>query len=88
MTRIITLNSFRGGTGRSVIAGHLAYLAASQGTRVGVLDRDLLSPNVDILFGIAPENIDLTVTDFLFGKCELEEVALEFRAIEISQDRR
>jgi MinD-like ATPase involved in chromosome partitioning or flagellar assembly len=80
MAHIIAIQSLRGGVGKSNICANLAYLAARRGHRVAVLDTDLRSPGVHIIFGTPRERIVLTLTDFLWGKCELEEVAYDLSA--------
>jgi MinD-like ATPase involved in chromosome partitioning or flagellar assembly len=43
MTKIVSVHSFRGGTGKSNTTANLAALAAGQGRRVGVVDTDIAS---------------------------------------------
>jgi MinD-like ATPase involved in chromosome partitioning or flagellar assembly len=80
MGHIVSVQSFRGGTGKSNICANVAYLAARRGRRVAVLDTDLRSPGVHIILGAPRERIVLTLTDFLWGKCELEEAAYDLSA--------
>lgn len=54
MTRTIVVHSHRGGTGKSSVLANLALLLAAAGQRVGVVDTDLQSPTLDLLFGVAP----------------------------------
>jgi MinD-like ATPase involved in chromosome partitioning or flagellar assembly len=42
-----------------------------------VLDTDLQSPGAHVLFGFEPEDIRVTLVDFLWGKCEIRETAYE-----------
>jgi MinD-like ATPase involved in chromosome partitioning or flagellar assembly len=44
MSRIISVHSFRGGTGKSNAAASVATLLAAEGQRVGVVDTDIQSP--------------------------------------------
>ena len=53
MSRIVTLYSYRGGTGKSTCAVNLACLLAADGERVAVLDTDLASPAVHTLLEIS-----------------------------------
>jgi len=71
MLRIIALNSFRGGTGKSNIVANLAIALARQGKRVGVMDVDLPSPGVHILFGLDQSTLDYTLNDYLWGTCDI-----------------
>lgn len=75
MGHIISVHSFRGGTGKSNITANLAYLLASRGRRVAVLDTDLQSPGVHFVFGFHKVRITHTLTHFVLGKCEVTEAA-------------
>lgn len=55
MSKIISVHSFRGGTGKSNTSANLAYLCAAQGLRVGVVDTDIQSPGIHVLFGLDEE---------------------------------
>lgn len=71
MLRIVALNSFRGGTGKSNIVANLAIALAQQGKRVGVMDVDLPSPGIHILFGLDQSTIQHTLNDYLWGECDI-----------------
>ena len=77
MGHLVTVHSYRGGTGKSNISANLAYLAAMRGKRVAVLDTDLQSPGVHVIFGLERDRMSLTLSDFLFGRCEIEEAAYD-----------
>jgi len=49
-TMIIATHSYRGGTGKSNVTANLAVELARCGHRVGVIDTDLPSPGIHILF--------------------------------------
>ncbi|MHA2160599.1 MAG: nucleotide-binding protein, partial [Candidatus Thorarchaeota archaeon] len=44
--KIVSIHSFRGGTGKSNIAANLAATAALDGKRVAVMDTDIASPGI------------------------------------------
>ena len=44
MSMVISIHSFRGGTGKSSTAADVATLLAAEGQRIGVIDTDLRSP--------------------------------------------
>ncbi|MCB0036300.1 MAG: P-loop NTPase, partial [Anaerolineales bacterium] len=46
MTQIISVHSFRGGTGKSNTTANLAALIMRQGKRVGIIDTDIQSPGI------------------------------------------
>jgi MinD-like ATPase involved in chromosome partitioning or flagellar assembly len=48
---IIATHSYRGGTGKSNVTANIASELALTGLRVGVVDTDLPSPGIHILFG-------------------------------------
>ena len=77
MAQIITIHSYRGGTGKSNITANLAYLSARRGLRVAVLDTDLQSPGVHVVLGLDKDRLVYTLSDYLFGKCDLEEAAYD-----------
>ncbi len=58
MAKIISVHSFRGGTGKSNTAANMAAMLALDGKRVGVVDTDIQSPGIHVLFGLAGEDID------------------------------
>ncbi|KEF42737.1 MAG: hypothetical protein ER33_04145 [Cyanobium sp. CACIAM 14] len=49
--RIIATHSYRGGTGKSNVTANIAAEFARFGLRVGIVDTDLPSPGIHILFG-------------------------------------
>jgi len=81
MSKIISIHSFRGGTGKSNIAANVATLAAQRGKRVGVIDTDIQSPGIHVLFGLDEEKMDKALNDYLWGKCTVEEAAYDVGAI-------
>jgi MinD-like ATPase involved in chromosome partitioning or flagellar assembly len=77
MTQLVTIHSFRGGTGKSNLAANIAWIAARDGARVAVLDTDLQSPGLHVVFGTEGTRIFHTLSDFVRGGCELEDVAID-----------
>jgi septum site-determining protein MinD len=75
MSRIISLHSFRGGTGKSNTTANIAALLAANGKRVGVVDTDIQSPGIHILFGLSGDQISHTLNDYLWGKCDITQTA-------------
>jgi septum site-determining protein MinD len=75
--KIVTIHSYRGGTGKSNITANLAACAHEAGKRVAVLDTDLQSPGIHILFNFDQEKVKLTLYDFLRGKCDIGQVAYD-----------
>jgi MinD-like ATPase involved in chromosome partitioning or flagellar assembly len=77
MAKIISVHSFRGGTGKSNTTANLASLIAVQGHRVGVIDTDIQSPGIHILFGLDEDAMDHSLNDYLYGKCEIKDTAYD-----------
>lgn len=75
MSKIISLHSFRGGTGKSNTTANIAAILAAEGRRVGVVDTDIQSPGIHILFGLAGEQISHALNDYLWGRCEIAQAA-------------
>lgn len=74
MPKIISIHSFRCGTGKTNLTANLAVLLAGRGRRVGMLDADLRSPGLHVLFGL-PEDAACSFNDYLGGKCPIEQAA-------------
>jgi septum site-determining protein MinD len=77
MHKIVSVHSYRGGTGKSNLTANLAWQCASRGLRVAVLDTDLQSPGVHVVLGLKASETAHTLTDYLFGRCEIEETAYD-----------
>jgi septum site-determining protein MinD len=75
MSRIISIHSFRGGTGKSNTTANVAVLLAAEGRRVAVVDTDIQSPGIHVLFGIDQSTLDRSLNDYLWGRCRIEEAA-------------
>ena len=75
MSKTISVHSFRGGTGKSNTTANLAALFALEGYRVGVIDTDIQSPGIHVLFGLSEEQMTHSLNDYLWGKCEIQETA-------------
>jgi len=73
--KIVSIHSFRGGTGKSNTTANLAAQVALAGKRVGVVDTDIQSPGIHVLFGLDEAKMGKTLNDFLHGKCTIREVA-------------
>ena len=77
MAHIISIHSFRGGTGKSNTTANLAALLAMDGRRVGVIDTDINSPGIHVLFGLDEDEIAHSLNDYLWGKCTIQDAALD-----------
>lgn len=75
MSQIITVHSYRGGTGKSSMVANLGWLLASSGRRVALVDTDIHTPALDVLFRGTVTPVRRSLTDYLIGRCEIEEAA-------------
>jgi septum site-determining protein MinD len=77
MARTIAIQSYRGGAGKSNLAANLAVALADMKKRVAVLDADVASPGVHVIFGVEKERIAQGLGDVLQGRCDLEDAAYD-----------
>ena len=77
MAKIVSVHSFRGGTGKSNVTANVAVTVARFGYTVGVIDTDIQSPGIHVLFGLEEENLQRTLNDYLWGKCAIEETVYD-----------
>ncbi|MHA2379146.1 MAG: MinD/ParA family ATP-binding protein [Candidatus Thorarchaeota archaeon] len=81
-SKIVSIHSFRGGTGKSNIAANLATVAALNGKRVAVMDTDMASPGIHVIFGLGREKMKRTLNDFLRGECDIADACIDLTARE------
>ena len=77
MPKIVSIHSFRGGTGKSNVTANLATAVASSGHRVGIVDTDIQSPGMHVLFGFDEQRMGYSLNDYLWGKCQIEDTAYD-----------
>jgi septum site-determining protein MinD len=77
MASIVSVHSFRGGTGKSNTTANIATVLATTGKRVGVIDTDIQSPGIHVLFGLAGDDISSSLNDYLWHGRDIRETAHE-----------
>lgn len=77
MAQIISVHSFRGGTGKSNLLANLAATMACHGQRVGIVDADIQSPGIHVLFGLNEEKMNYALNDYLWGRCNIKDTAYD-----------
>jgi len=77
MSTIVSIHSYRGGTGKSNLTANLASSLVQQGKRVAIVDTDIQSPGLHVLFGMNPQNMGLTLNDYLYGRCSIEQATYD-----------
>lgn len=80
MSRVISIHSFRGGTGKSNTTANLAALMALQGQRVAIVDTDIASPGIHVLFGLGDAGAGRSLNDYLRGHCRIDAAAHDVTA--------
>jgi len=78
--KVVSVHSYRGGTGKSNFTANLATTIAQHGNRVGVVDTDVPSPGIHNIFGLDPENMHKTLNNYLWGESQIEEAAYDVSA--------
>ena len=68
---IISVHSFKGGTGKTLLAANLALIYAMNGNRVCLLDMDLRAPS---LFSTFENKKKFWINDYLIRICEIDHV--------------
>ena len=77
MPKVISIHSYRGGTGKSNFTANLATSVALQGYRVGIVDTDVPSPGIHNLFGLEPDKTPKTLNNYLWGESSIENTAYD-----------
>ena len=77
MAKIISVHSYRGGTGKSNTTANLVTLLSQRGLRVGVVDTDIQSPGINTLFGLEQADMKNSLNDYLWGQCEISDAAYD-----------
>ncbi|KAA3645059.1 MAG: MinD/ParA family protein [Chloroflexi bacterium] len=77
MAKIISIHSYRGGTGKSNTTANLVTLLAQRGLRVGVVDTDIQSPGINTLFGLEQSDMKNSLNDYLWGQCSISDAAYD-----------
>ncbi len=75
MSRIASVHSFRGGTGKSNVSANISAQAAMAGKRVAVVDTDIQSPGIHVLCGFGQDIPGNTLNDYLYGQCAIVDAA-------------
>ena len=75
MAAIVSVHSFRGGTGKSNTTANLAAILAGSGRRVGVIDTDIQSPGIHVILGLQGDEVTGSLNDFLWHGKAIADVA-------------
>lgn len=81
MSTVVSVHSYRGGTGKSNTTANLATAIARQGYRVGIVDTDIQSPGIHVLFGFGEDDLDRSLNDYLWGRRSISDVAYDVTSV-------
>jgi flagellar biosynthesis protein FlhG len=73
-TSVYAITSGKGGVGKTAVVANLAYVLASMGKRVLILDADLGLANIDVVFGISPT---FNLNHFFTGEEDLQGIMVD-----------
>jgi MinD-like ATPase involved in chromosome partitioning or flagellar assembly len=76
----ISFHSYKGGTGKTNIAGNLACYLAKTGRRVGLVDTDVSGPGMHSLFSLKTGK---TLVDYLLDRAKLPDIVYEYGKAEL-----
>jgi len=81
VAKIVSIHSFRGGTGKSNLTANLAALTALAGKRVAVIDTDIQSPGIHMPFALTEERVTFALNHFIWGECGIEQAAYDVSSV-------
>jgi MinD-like ATPase involved in chromosome partitioning or flagellar assembly len=81
MATTISVHSFRGGTGKSNVTANVAVTLARRGRRVGIVDTDIQSPGIHVIFGLDDARVVHSLNDYLWGRCSIEAAACDVSSL-------
>ncbi len=85
MVKVISVHSFRGGTGKSNFTANLAVLTAMMGKRVAIVDTDIQSPGIHVLFGMDEQGMQRSLNDYLWNRCTITEASYDVTPDAVAQ---
>lgn len=81
MSKVVSVHSYRGGTGKSNTTANLATMIARQGYRVGIVDTDIQSPGIHVLFGFGEDDMERSLNDYLWGRRSISDAAYDVTSV-------
>jgi MinD-like ATPase involved in chromosome partitioning or flagellar assembly len=83
--KIVAVHSYKGGTGKTLIATNLAAALAKQGQRVCLFDLDIRAPSLLAILQL--DNVQHWINDYLNGTCEIGKVLIDLSHRIHSEDK-
>lgn len=81
MAKIVSVYSYRGGTGKTNCIANLAAIVARCGYRVCIVDANLQSPGIHTLFSLEQRAIQRFLNNYLWMNCSIKDVVYDVTAI-------
>ena len=81
MPKILAIHSYQSETGKSHLTANLAALIAFKGQQVAVIDLDFSAPCIHLLFGIDDNMLEMTINNYLLGRCSIREAVYNVSAL-------
>jgi MinD-like ATPase involved in chromosome partitioning or flagellar assembly len=78
MARVISIHSFRRGIGKTLLTANFALMVVRAG--VAVVDTDLETPSLHLLFGVDPDNLPHALNAYLARECSMRAAAYDMSA--------
>jgi len=85
MGKIVAIHSYKGGTGKTLLAVNLAALYANQGKSVCLLDLDFRAPSLQAVFKV--HNTEYWLNDYLNGVCEIKKTLRDFSQTHVKRGK-
>jgi len=76
--KCISFHSYKGGTGKTTLAANFAFLLASKGYKVYLLDLDFYAPSLYSYFNCEPK---FWINDYLKNKADLDDIMIDSRSL-------
>jgi len=73
MAQVVSIHSYRRGTGKTSLTVNLAALMALAGKKVAIIDAAFQSPSTQFFFGLSKAETSCFFNDYLIGNCAIEE---------------
>ncbi len=74
MGKVITIHSYRGGTGKTSVATNVATCLSQSGKATCLIDMDFRAPSLNTMFDYEPDH---WINDYLEGRCELNSALVD-----------
>jgi septum site-determining protein MinD len=74
---VLSIHSYRGGTGKSTTTANIAAALASLGYKVATVDLDLSSPGLHVIYNVNQSDLSHTLNDYIYNRCSLKECVVD-----------